>query len=501
MNPSTKLTSTAAIGSLLVLGCPFTESNPDHCGNNDGDAYCARLAPDGTLPYCEAGTKDCITPGHERYGCVAERPQNECYSPCGGRSTLAENGECLSGSETTEATTTTSGTTTSNPSTESTGPMPCADNQDCPDAAAPFCEPVTGMCVACDGMEDPDGACAELDPVAPLCVGGTCIQCTSENPVACDQQLLLCDDDTSSCIPCTEHGQCSSGACELAVGRCFPGDFVVQVDGDGGADYASIANAATDVPNGAHGVILVHELDGGAAYGPAIINGGKAIALLAAPGESPNIQGSIGPLRATGAGTILYMDGLSVSGNPIGLGLRVSNGAFAWVDRSRIFQNSAGGIRVDAGAELTLRNSFVHGEVDSDVLSSQDATVDVLYSTLGANQGVSTAITCNGASNVTVRNSLLVSRDTCPEVICPGIVVSHTAAELLLAGPNNVALGDMSLTWFQDYTTGDFHLTGLRPAAVDTTATWTTGDPTTDIDGDARPQTDGAADFAGADVP
>jgi hypothetical protein len=30
---------------------------------------------------------------------------------------------------------------------------------------------------------------------------------------------------------------------------------------------------------------------------------------------------------------------------------------------------------------------------------------------------------------------------------------------------------------------------------------WQTGDPATDIDGDARPTTDGTPDYAGADVP
>lgn len=511
MSPFTTLKSTFAIASFFLLGCRFIEDNRDHCGNNDGDTYCAALHADGARPYCEAGTKGCITPGHERDGCVAERPQDECYSPCGGSGTLAENGGCPSGSETTEGTATatsntaTSGTATTDPTGDgTTGPMPCTGARDCPDAAAPFCEPVTATCVACDGMEDPDGACAELDPMAPICLGGTCVQCTLENPAECDEQRWVCDGSTGSCVPCTEHAQCSSGACELDpnVGQCFPGAFVVHVDGDGGADYTSIVDAVADVPNSGYGVIVVHELDGGADYGPTIISGGKVIALLAAPGESPSIRSPLAPtLRATGAGTALYMDGLTVSGNPIGLGLRVDADALAWVDRSRIVENVAGGIRADGGAVLVLRSSFVGGEQSTDVLSAQDATVDVLYSTLGAGNGLSTAIYCNVGSIVTVRNSLLVSRDFCPEVICPGIAVSQTATEFDLGGMNNVALGDMEVTWFQNYGIGDFHLSILYPAAIGTVAAWTEGDPTTDIDGDARPTVDGASDHAGADVP
>jgi hypothetical protein len=36
---------------------------------------------------------------------------------------------------------------------------------------------------------------------------------------------------------------------------------------------------------------------------------------------------------------------------------------------------------------------------------------------------------------------------------------------------------------------------------IDTAAIWQTGDPTTDIDGDPRPSTDGSPDIAGADIP
>lgn len=507
MHPSTKLLPTFTLASFFVLGCSFSEPNPEHCASNDGDAYCAGLHADGTRPYCEAGTKGCITPGYERFGCVAERPQDACYSPCGGSDTLAENGGCLAGSGTTEDAGPTSDMVTANPSSDDTA-GPCIDARDCPDAAEPFCEPVTELCVACDGMADPDGACAELDPTAPLCVGGTCVQCTPENPLTCDEQLLACDGTTGSCVPCTEHSQCSSGACELANGMCFPGDFVVHVDEDGEAEYTSILDAVTDVPDDAHGVIIVHQIDDNSAYGPVIINDGQIIALLAMPGEAPKIQGSLtAAVRSTGMGTALYMDGLTLSGNDIGVGLRVDDEALAWVDRSHIAQNATGGIQADGSAHLVLRNSFVAGEPSSYVLSAQGATVDVLYSTLGAGTGLSMAIYCE-ASTVTVRNSVLVSADYCPEVFCPDIVVSHTALETDVYierenGTDNVVLGSMELddlNWFQNYTAGDFHLSELYPAAIGTAAAWVAGDPTIDIDGHNR-SIDGDPDFAGADIP
>ena len=383
----------------------------------------------------------------------------------------------------------------------STGPMRCESDEECTEAEAPFCG-LSGECGTCAGTKDPDGACAGVDPFLPLCVGEACVACTAEDPVVCDEQLLLCDGPTNACVPCTEHGQCGSGACELGVGTCFPEDLVVHVDGDGGQDFMDVEAAVAAVGAGGYGVLVVHEQDGDDPYtGAVLLDGGKHIALLAAPAESPILQGTgTNPgLRVEGAGTVLYMDGLRVS-QGTGLGLRVS-GAYAWVDRSRIVQNSGGGVVAEAGAELVLRNCFVGGNVEANVVELQGATAEVLYSTLGAGLGVTTSLACDAPSTVTVRNSLITSRSADVEVVCTGLDASYTAAEALLDGTSNVALGDMDVAWFDGFNAGDFGLTAMHPAAVDTSAQWTVGDPPTDIDGDPRPAVDGTPDFAGADVP
>jgi hypothetical protein len=82
---------------------------------------------------------------------------------------------------------------------------------------------------------------------------------------------------------------------------------------------------------------------------------------------------------------------------------------------------------------------------------------------------------------------------------CAQIDISASALESAL--PNNTAVGDPNVAWFVNVSTGDFHLTPAAPAEIATAAVWQTGDPKTDIDGDARPTTDGTADYAGADVP
>ena len=59
----------------------------------------------------------------------------------------------------------------------------------------------------------------------------------------------------------------------------------------------------------------------------------------------------------------------------------------------------------------------------------------------------------------------------------------------------------MQTTWFANWANGDLRLSPTAPAALATAAKWQLGDPTTDIDGDLRPTTDGADDYAGADIP
>ncbi|MFO0634119.1 MAG: hypothetical protein U0168_14835 [Nannocystaceae bacterium] len=59
----------------------------------------------------------------------------------------------------------------------------------------------------------------------------------------------------------------------------------------------------------------------------------------------------------------------------------------------------------------------------------------------------------------------------------------------------------MNTNWFDGFGAGDFSLnTANAPASILTAAQWQSGDPLVDIDGDARPNSDGAADVAGADI-
>jgi len=80
----------------------------------------------------------------------------------------------------------------------------------------------------------------------------------------------------------------------------------------------------------------------------------------------------------------------------------------------------------------------------------------------------------------------------------------NSVTENPYAGAGNEDIGDLTSgnqdVWFTGYGTGGLYL-NTPPAIVLTTAQWSIGDPTVDIDGEPRPNRDGTADVAGADVP
>ena len=406
-------------------------------------------------------------------------------------------------------TTTEGGTDTDLPPATSGSTTDDSPECDCP-AARPFCGPTGAECVSCDGMPSPDVACAELDPLTPLCVDGACVSCT-EDPTVCADQRLLCDAASHACMPCTEHGQCEAGACELAVGMCFPVDArQLEVDGSGGAgSYASVSDAVEAVEEGGFAVIRVHAFGatGDSAYDSVVVEGGKTIALLAAPDGLPLISGdeSSELLRVEGPQTAVYVDGLRLAGHLGGLGgLRVTNG-LAWMDRTRIVQNSGGGIIAEADAELVLRNSIVSGN-GSGAANTRGLEVTggaharVLYTTVARNDAQTVdSIHCDGGT-VEVRNSIVVGRDG-GSIDCLGIEVTTSAVdENIDGGDNKLVNADMAPGWFFSIAEADYHLSAAGEMEFGGVAQWQPGNPLMDIDGEARPQTEDGGDYAGADV-
>jgi len=386
-----------------------------------------------------------------------------------------------------------------------TGPEPCVDSGDCDDPGAPFCDDVSGECVACDGVMDPDAACAEVDAGAPLCIEGVCAQCTVEDDAACGDLTPICDVDTNTCVGCAEHEQCPDSACNIAEGNCFGPGNTVHVDGDEdcgagdgseGAPFCDLGEALLVVTGDS--VVVIHEIT----TDPFVYNESNTIqlpvAIFAATGEIPVLEGSGGApaLTISSAGQV-FVRGLYVDDGD-GVGVSVAGGQ-AWIEKSRIVNNSGGGIVVDGGGSLVLENSFVGGDVnDTRAIDVIDGTVDINYTTVIAGAFTSVALACVTGEASTVRNSIIISRSDDDELVCPDISITTSALEMPLGG--NTELGPMDITWFSaEFAAGDFSLSGAHPLVIEAAATWLDGDPSTDINGDARPTTDGMSDFAGAD--
>lgn len=480
---------------LALAGCADKTYLFSYCGNNDGDAYCAREDPEH--PYCVLGFDECFEAanlGEFSNGCVAETPPPECSSPCG-----VDNGDaCVdptdptesssSGSTTDEPSSTTEGETETDAETDdlttTTGPE-CMDNAECMDPALPFC--IEQTCSPCSASVDvtPDEACAGLDEATPLCVDDACVQCTAEDASACVDTTPLCDAENNTCIACSFHEECQdigSPACNLATGACFDPQAVTEVSL---SSANALQNAINTVADGSEHAIVI---TGGSGLHTVTIDGGKTIAIVSNSSAVRAINGNTAAvLTVTGNSTTAFLHRIRLEDSD-DVGIAVTSGASLFADSTQVAQNAGGGIAVASGTSAQLRNSMVGANVNTDAVMNTGGELEVLYSTLVGNFGSSSlALSCSGGST-TVRNSITVSRAD-DAVNCPGSSISNTF---------EAAGGSYDEDWF-DLDGGDLSLND--GADFDGVASWENGDPPFDFNGDARPGIDGTADYAGADVP
>lgn len=443
--------------------------------------------------------------------CGTTCADTDCTSSTSPTTTISPDTTITATTADTSSTDTTLSTTSIDPdsSSSSAGPVPeCTIDADC-DADAPHCS--MGTCVACSDTPNPDGACAALDPDVPLCVDDACVQCDADDQTVCTGTVPICDVATNTCVGCSAHEECPASACHLDEGSCLPEDVVFWVDGDAadclGADgsmaapYCTIGEAIDQIGQASRGTLRIAAT--GAPYGEAIeIDGNRVVALLADGDELPAWFGIAGPTLTVDSATV-FAHRIAWRSNALFPAIALDD-AIAWIDRSEIVLNQGGGIELVAGSVLHLRTSVIgaggSGLADRQALRVDGSMIDVVASTIAGNDSsMTSSIRCLGGGGGSVRSSIVVGLDP-PSVSCLGLEVDDSAIDTEgLGGSGNTELDAFNAGWFVDAAGGDFHL--VDGTLFEDVGVWHDGDPAVDLDGDARPDRDGATDVAGADVP
>ena len=433
---------------------------------------------------------------------------------------------------------------------EETGPVPDCEGMgpvaECP-AEAPFC--AGGTCVDCSGL--PPEACTGLDAATPVCDAGVCVGCWEHDQCASG----ACRIATGECF--AEDNRlwvAPGGDCALADGSeampfCNIVNAVTVVNDQSGSDPWAIFVAGS--PNPYSGTITPYEHPL-AIIGPSSgldaetsATMGYAVDLWNGPSEvylaQLSIEGSFSgaTIRGTSsAGASLYLHDVTINGgdpaidsNSLTINLfrtEILNYNFAFVldsggtlnafdssihdgqgaivplqgtahiERSLVFNSyTAGGIDLDGGS-LTLVNSAMwsHSYANDGIAARNGGTFDLLYSTVVGE------VSCVGAGPSTIRNSIVLGHSYEAGQTCTSAAVDNSVVNLGVGqGSGNVFADDTYLaSIFVDsgFMTPDYHvLEDSTPAGV---AVWEDGDPTTDVDGDARPSVAGTADYAGFDA-
>ncbi len=425
--------------------------------------------------------------------------------------------------------------TTTDPLTSTTS-MGCSDNSEC-DAATPFCE--NKMCVACSGAAEPDVACAGVSEDTPVCGPEGCVECTTESKALCVGNKPVCGPD-NTCGACTMHADCPDSACNLETGACFLPDYVIYVDrampcdvgmGTIDAPFCKISEAfgkmAEDVTLG----WTIKIRSGNYIEEPLVVPDGSVVVLSRWGETAPRIRAvddSSNTLTIQN-GTTAFLDNLAFSSNTdyngvvcAGAKVFADNVRFAsnkiqgyestdcdsTINRSVIYSNFGGGIASYGAGTTRIWNSFISanghqtlGEFGG-LRSAQGNEMHVVYSTVINNlskMGAS-SLECVDAGPTEVRNSVIIGF-VAPSVDCPTVTFETSAIdEGAMDGDTNLPATKADIALFFEPETMGVYL-ALAGSALEALAVWKDGDPTTDYNGTARANMDGAADHAGADKP
>jgi hypothetical protein len=509
----------------LIAGGACQPTSADTTASETGEASETQGCTPGSLN-CMCGDGDSCEPG---LVCASMRCVDD-----GTMTTTGPGPVTTTDPTTTPATATESGTTgDSSSSSGGTGGPQCdppdgSSNDACDDPTKPYCG-AEGQCVGCDAID-----CAQT-PATPACGGaGVCVECTESVASACSDATPICDVASNTCTGCSEHEQCSSGACDRATGACFTDTLYVDRaspcdvgDGSPGAPFCEIADAVAKVSVNAATVVRVKpsaspylkKVDVGSNLKVALLRDGVGTVRLEVDGADS---------MQVNDGATVYLQNLQISKGTVNKGI-ICLGGTLWIERSqiierkglaidsvgcdvklrqsRLYLNLGGGIKLNGGS-LSLINSYVvtNGGAFAAVAGitlTNLATMEAVYATIADNDGkagVEDSLECAGQGAVSLRNSILFGKSAATSVDCTKASASNSVYDApSLMGAGNMVINALDPGWFVSPETGNFAIFGDTP--FKDVAVWMPGDPTIDYDDTQRPATEGATDYVGADRP
>lgn len=467
--PRSALIAAAALG--LASGCLII--NKQHCAYPGSETPCSEGF---VCSACAAENNGCVD------AAMMEALDPQCLAIEGSSSTTATS----TTSPTTGTTTETTTTSTTDATTETTAPVVtettgtssttdvststtdmtgsttveplCDPNQqildpDCSDPTQPYCVAV-GTCGDCTDLSQSGKTCADADPNKPVCdEAGTklCVQCTKDDKSACPADAPSCDILTGTCVPCFEHDDCESGACDVEMNTCFPTNSEVFVEnntqicvgGNGSSNkpFCTLADAQDSLVPGQPKIVRVRH--GTSTMEPlSLAEPGYVVAVVREGNTTPVLDGSMSPapmitvsamsrvylhrfqIKVSGglaqvqcSNGVLYLDEMDIQGD--GGAKKNANGvrsaACKTVARRSKFRTNVGGLLIDKG-ELWMENSYV---VDNGTAAAAfgafrfigDPKVTITYSTIADHRQTmsSSNFNCSGGNtNLVIRNSAIV---------------------------------------------------------------------------------------------
>lgn len=404
-------------------------------------------------------------------------------------------------------------------------------NAMCDDPQKPYCEP-GGTCVDCTGI----ASCSDISDVAPVCdeASGKCVVCTAEDTSACEGNTPVCGS-LNTCVACTAHSECDSGACNFATGACFASILYVDQGATCAAGTGSMELPLCEIQQAVDKVqnqpLVVRVRTSQTPYKNQVqVASGKTVAIVR-DGNTGTVTLAVPNLDAVvvNNGALAFLENITITGGAAIPALRCTNLAKVWLDqvtiekrdgyaiqgdecdvilrRSKLYENKAGGLRL-SGGEARIENSYIvqngnsFGSISA-VHVGSSAAVDIVYSTIADNDamgGVGESLHCQTPGPVSLRNSILFGKAANTSVICPTATAKDSVVDAMSLTGTNVQYETMLVpSWFNNPAMGDFSIKPGMP--FQDVATWRVGDPSVDYDGDTRITADGTMDYSGADRP